>query len=50
MLAALAVVALAVGSIGATMTVSQNGHETAEQVPVPVVEVQAIQSPDMMTE
>lgn len=44
MLGAIAAVALAVGLIGTTVTVTQNLDDTAAQSAQPVVEVQAIQS------
>lgn len=45
MLGILAAVALAVGAVGATVSVA-NDHELASaKTPTPVVEVQAIQSP-----
>jgi hypothetical protein len=50
MLGALAAVALVVGTIGATASVSQNGEPSADQAREPVVEVQAIQSTDDATE
>jgi hypothetical protein len=46
MLGAIAVVALVVGSIGATVSVSQHDHQAAAQARTPVVEVQAVQGVD----
>jgi hypothetical protein len=50
MLGALAAVALVVGTIGATVSVSQNGQSATEEVREPVVEVQAIESVDSVSE
>jgi hypothetical protein len=50
MLGALAAVALVVGSIGATISVAQNDQQTAQQAPEPVVEVQAVESVNAVTE
>ncbi|MBP2672136.1 MAG: hypothetical protein H6Q85_2202 [candidate division NC10 bacterium] len=44
MLGALAAVALAVGLIGTTVSVTHNHEQTAAKNPTPVVEVQAVQS------
>ena len=46
MLAALAVVALVAGSIGATVSVTQADQQMAEHAATPVVEVQAVQPVD----
>jgi hypothetical protein len=50
MLGALAAVALVVGTIGATASVSQNGQSMTEEVREPVVEVQTIESVDTVSE
>jgi hypothetical protein len=44
MLGALAAVALVVGAIGSTVTLSQNDQQAADQARVPVVEVQAVEN------
>jgi hypothetical protein len=50
MLGALAAVALVVGSIGATVSISQNDQQLADRDAEPVVEVQAVQSVDSVSE
>jgi hypothetical protein len=44
MLGILAAVALAVGALGATVSVANNHELAAAKTPTPVVEVQAVQS------
>jgi hypothetical protein len=46
MLGALAAVALVVGSISATVSVTQNDQQPLDQADAPVVEVQEIESLD----
>jgi hypothetical protein len=46
MLGALAAVALVIGTIGATVSVTQTEREAAERADEPVVEVQAVESLD----
>jgi hypothetical protein len=50
MLGAIAAVALLVGAIGTTVSVSQNGQSTTEQVQEPAVEVQTIERVDTRSE
>ena len=50
MLGAIAAVALVVGTLGATVSVTQSGQQAAEQDREPVVEVQAIESNDAFGE
>lgn len=50
MLGALAAVALVVGTIGATVSVTQNDQQGADQAREPVVEVQAVESVDAFAE
>ena len=50
MLAALAAVALVFGTIGVTVSVSQTGQQTTEQLREPVVEVQAVATGDTVAE
>jgi hypothetical protein len=50
MLSALAVVALIVGSVGATVSLNQNDIKAADQAQEPTVEVQSIESVDAITE
>jgi hypothetical protein len=50
MLGALAAVALVVGTISATVSVTQDGQQGVERSGQPVVEVQAVQSQDSFTE
>jgi hypothetical protein len=50
MLGVLAAVALAVGIVGTTVSVSQNGQPTANEVREPIVEVQAVETADIMAE
>jgi hypothetical protein len=50
MLTALAAVALVVGTIGTTLSINQTGQQTTEQVREPVVEVQAVETADTVTE
>jgi hypothetical protein len=50
MLGAIAVVALVVGSIGATVSLTQADQQKAEQAATPVVEVQAVEVVDAFTE
>jgi len=50
MLSALAAVALVVGIVGATVSVTHNDAQTAAKTPEPVVEVQAVQSENTFTE
>jgi hypothetical protein len=50
MLGAIAAVALVVGAIGATVSVGQNDPQTTDHSPVPVVEVQTVQSTDTAAE
>jgi hypothetical protein len=49
MLGALAAVALVVGAIGSTVTLSQTDQQAAEKAREPVVEVQAVESANTMT-
>lgn len=50
MLGAIAAVALVVGSISATVSVTQDEQQKVEQSGQPVVEVQAIESLDSLSE
>ena len=50
MLGALAAIALVVGTISATISVTQNGHQVADRSGEPVVEVQTVQSLDATSE
>jgi hypothetical protein len=50
MLGAIAAVALVVGTLGATVSVSQNDRQTIDQAGEPVVEVQAVESLDSASE
>jgi hypothetical protein len=43
MLGAIAAVALVIGTIGATVSVTENGNQAADQAREPAVEVQAVQ-------
>jgi hypothetical protein len=46
MLGALAAVALVVGTVGATVSVTEQDKQAADQAREPIVEVQAVQSAD----
>ena len=50
MLGAIAAVALVVGTISATVSVTQNDQHTSGQTGEPVVEVQAVESLDAASE
>jgi hypothetical protein len=49
MLGALAAIALVVGTVSATVSVTQHGHQLDQKSGEPVVEVQAVQSLDSVS-